>query len=151
MKQVFPIVPPTGNAPFITLALIGVLLVGLVALFAYIAWSTRHVQFEVSEDGLRISGDLYGRRIPAADLIPAEARAINMAADPDYRPRWRTNGVGLPGYISGWFRLANQEKALAFVTDRSRVVRIPTRKGYTVLISVPDPPRFVSALNAAIK
>jgi hypothetical protein len=150
VKQVFPIVPPSGNASFIALALIGALLIGLVALFAYIAWSTRHVQFEVSSEGLKITGDLYGRTIPAADLIAGEARGIDLAAEPGYRPRWRTNGVGLPGYISGWFRLVNKEKALAFVTDRTRIVRIPTRKGYSVLLSVADPQQFLSALNTAV-
>src|SRR5579883_3454683 len=95
MKQVFPIVPAAGGASG-TLLAIGALLVGLLILFGYIAYSTRHVRFEISADGLKISGGIYGRTILAQDLLPAEARAMDLTAEREYRPSWRTNGVGLP-------------------------------------------------------
>jgi hypothetical protein len=39
--------------------------------------------------------------------------------------------------------LKNGEKALVFVTDPSRVVRIPTTDGYSVLMSVAAPDEFI--------
>jgi crotonobetainyl-CoA:carnitine CoA-transferase CaiB-like acyl-CoA transferase len=60
----------------------------------------------------------------------------------------RTNGVGLPGYRAGWFRLRNGEKALAFVTDVHRVTYLRTTDGYSVLLSVEQPQQFASALQA---
>jgi hypothetical protein len=36
---------------------------------------------------------------------------------------------------------------LLYVTDRSRVVHVPTTEGYSVLISPADPDQFLSALR----
>jgi hypothetical protein len=55
----------------------------------------------------------------------------------------------LPGYSAGWFRLRNGEKALAFVTDRQRVLYFPTWKGYSILLSVAEPDAMLAALRRA--
>jgi hypothetical protein len=60
----------------------------------------------------------------------------------------RTVGTALPGYRSGWFRLANGEKALVYVTDPSRVVYVPTTDGYSLLLSVAETDQFVDRLHA---
>jgi hypothetical protein len=54
----------------------------------------------------------------------------------------------MPGYQSGWFRLKNGEKALLYLTDRSRAVYVPTTAGYSVLLSPDDPDGFLKALTA---
>lgn len=46
----------------------------------------------------------------------------------------RTNGIGLPGLLVGWFR-GDGEKYKLYVTDKENVLYIPTKKGYTILIS----------------
>ncbi|HYO15488.1 MAG TPA: PH domain-containing protein [Thermoanaerobaculia bacterium] len=147
MPESFRIVP-AASATLWVLAAVGLLLVGLTALFGYTAYASRNTRFTVSVEGLRIQGDLYGRTIPLSELRTGEARALDLEREPQLRPRWRTNGVGLPGYLSGWFRLDNREKALLFVTDRKKVVYIPTTRGYAVLLSVAEPERFLSALRA---
>ena len=55
--------------------------------------------------------------------------------------------VGLPGYSEGWFRLVNGEKALLFVTDRSRVVYIPTKDGYSILLSTSKPEELLKSMD----
>jgi Bacterial PH domain len=149
MKQVFLIVPASAAA----LALPGVVLLLLLAgivFFGYLAYSTQYVRFEVSPAGVKISGDLYGRSIPARDLVTGEAREVDLDAAKPLQLVARTNGSGLPGYKSGWFALRNGGKALVFVTDPKRVVYVPTRDGYSLLLSVADPQRFVEALKQAI-
>jgi hypothetical protein len=148
MKQVFPIIPASSGV-FAVLIPVVVLMLALVVLFAYFAYSSRHVRFEAGEEGLKIVGDLYGRTIPASELIADQARALDLTLDRDHALAWRTNGVGLPGYKSGWFRLRNGEKALVFVTDARRVAYVPTRAGYSVLMSVAEPDRFVEAIRAS--
>ncbi len=148
MTEIFPIVPAQARALWF-LGGIAVLMVALTALFAFLAYSCRYTQFEVSPGGLRIRGDLYGRSIPAQSLIVDEARRLDWQREPDYRSRRRSNGTGLPGYLAGWFKLSNREKALLFVTDPGRVVYIPTREGYSVLLSVDDPERFLRSLRQA--
>jgi hypothetical protein len=45
------------------------------------------------------------------------------------------------------FKLSNGEKALLFVTDRSRLVYVPTREGYSVLLSATQPNELLKAMD----
>lgn len=144
MREVFPIVPAPASTLLVTLAL----LLPVLLILAYLVMAPRLVRFELSPEGLHIRGELYGRKIPASELLTGQARPIDLRTDTDRRLARRTNAVGLPGYRSGWFRLANGEKALVFVTDQSRVVYIPTRRGYSVLLSVEQPQEFINRLRA---
>jgi hypothetical protein len=146
MEQVFPITPASGNV-FWMLVPVEILLVGLAAMFIYFGYSATHVRFKVSPDGLQIQGALYGRFVPAELLVPAQARQINLNGDSDHRIALKTNGINLPGYTAGWFRLNNLEKALVFVTDRSRVVYLPTTDGYALVLSPQDPQSFIASLQ----
>ena len=147
MKQVFPIAPAGMGAPWTTLA-IALLLVGLLCLFGYIFYSTRHVTFEVTAEGLRIRGDLYGRLVPRASLLLDRASVLNLNEQRDYALSVRTNGIGLPGYSSGWFTLKNGDKALAFVTKCDSVLYVPTNDGYVVVLSTPEPKLLLAALRS---
>jgi hypothetical protein len=168
MKEVFPIVPATrgpvitfgvaalvlcsiillaARAPVIVFGIVALVAGGIMLLVGSFAYASRHVKFEVSPEGLAIRGDIYGRRLPAASLLGKEAKAVDLTEDQNYRPVWRTNGAGLPGYGSGWFQLGNGDKALIFVTDKRRVVYLPTREGYALLLSVPEPEKFLQALR----
>ncbi len=126
----------------------------LDALPGWLAWGRRLVErwgaettYEVSAAGVRVRGTLYGRLVPAAALRVGRARRVDLAAEPGLAPAARTNGVGLPGYGAGWFRLADGERALAFVTDRARLVHVPTAAGYALLLSVDDPDGFVASVR----
>jgi len=126
---------------------VSVLLVAMIALLAYMAYASRHTRFEVSTAGLRIVGGFYGRTIPLGTLAADRARVLDLDRDAAYRFGWRSNGVNMPGYRAGWFRLKNKEKALVFVTDPHRVVYIPTRDSYSVMLSVETPEMFLEAVR----
>ena len=111
--------------------------------------SARTARFEVSPDGLRLRGDFYGRFIPADRLVASAARRVEFSTAPDLQPRRRTWGTGMPGYQAGWFRLANGERALLYLTDRSRAVYVPTTEGYGLLLSPSDPDRFLDAIRSS--
>jgi len=140
----FELAPPPPTAWVVTLSIIAVCL-ALTLLFAYIAYSMRSVAVEVRSDGLRIKGSLYGRFIPKEDIIEDGIRTLDLSVERDYKPRIRTNGIGLPGYKEGWFRLRNGEKALLFVTS-DVVVYIPT-KDFAVMLSDENPEAFINALT----
>ncbi|MGH6671533.1 MAG: PH domain-containing protein [Xanthobacteraceae bacterium] len=107
---------------------------------------SRPPKFEVTPEGLRITGNVFGRTIPAADLRLDAAHVVDFARSPDLRPKWRTFGIGLPSYRAGWFRLYDGEKALVFLSDSKPAVYIPTTLGYSLLISPQDPDGFLSSL-----
>lgn len=146
MSEVFEMVPAPAKAMWFFAVLL-VLMVGLAGLFAYLTWSIRNTRFEVTGEALKLSGDLWGRSVPLSSLDLDRARRVDLSAASELRPRRRTMGTGLPGYAGGWFRLANGEKALVYLTDRSRAVYVPTDAGYALLLSPTDPDGLLEALR----
>jgi hypothetical protein len=145
-STVFPMIPAASKSLWF-FAIISLVLVGVLVLMLWLAWSMQHVRFTVSNEGLRLQGDLYGRLIPLKSLKLDEAVVTNLNTDKDHQPKWRTMGTGLPGYAAGWFKLCNGQKGLLYITDRTRVARIPTTEGYTVLLSVAEPEALIDALK----
>jgi hypothetical protein len=65
--QVFSIAP-AGMKPLWVLFPVALILIFVVSLLALSVWGSRGARFEVTEGGLQLRGDLYGRFIPAASL-----------------------------------------------------------------------------------
>ena len=146
MTEVFNIVPASSK-PLWVMGGTALVLLLVLGLFGWVAYSSKHTRFEISEKGLHIRGELYGRLVPAKALIIEQAQRVDLRETRPYQPTLRTNGVGLPGYKSGWFKLRNEEKALVFVTDPSSVVYVPTREGYSLLMSVDRPDAFLASIR----
>ena len=142
--QSFPIAE-AGRGPYWILLPVALILLGVAALIGFTLWGARTTRFELSAEGLRLRGDLYGRLIPRQQLDVSGAHRLGPE-DTALLPKLRTLGTGLPGYQAGWFRLGNGQKALVYLTDRSRAVYLPTRAGYSVLLSPADPDAFIGAL-----
>jgi len=150
MEKVFGIIPATSGATifvWIFSVVIGLILIGVIGLLASFAYQAGHATFAVSDDGLRISPGLYSRFIPKAQIDTTGVRVINLNTETGFKPKWRTNGAGLPGYSAGWFKLQNGEKALLFMTDKSSAVYIPTTENYSIMLSVKDADEFVDLLQ----
>jgi len=147
---VYTLVPPQGKAStalwILPVVLALVLLAAGVLVTKTIA-GAKSSTFALSPAGLTIRGDLWGRTIPASDLRGAAARLVDLRSEPSLEPRRRTAGTAIPGYRSGWWRLASGEKALLYLTAPDRVVHVPTTEGFSLLLSVSDPERFVEQLR----
>ena len=141
MDRIFGMIP-ASTWPIIFVVVLAIIFIGILGFLAFIGYSSKNVSFEVTNDGLRISKSLYGRFIPREEIAAEGVRVLDLNIDSEYKPKRRTNGAGLPGYAEGWFKLKNDEKALLFLTDRSSVVYIPTRKDYSVLLSVREAEEF---------
>ncbi len=135
-------ITPAASTPYIFLGIVCLILVAVLGLLAFVGYSVRNTRFEVSDQGLRIKGAMYGRFIPREQIAAENIQIMNLNTYNQYQPRRKTNGSDLPGYAEGWFKLKNNEKALLFVTDRSNVVYIPTNQGYSVMLSVSQPDEF---------
>jgi hypothetical protein len=144
--DVFPIAPAATRM----LWLIGLVPILVLILVVCVLWASingaRSSTFEVSPEGLRLRGDWYGRLIPADHLVRGMARRVDLATTPELLPRRKTMGTSFPGYQSGWFRLQNGDRALLYLTDRSKAVYVPTTEGYAVLISPSEPEKFLASL-----
>jgi len=145
--SIFPIAPAASRYLWFMIPIV-VILLGAVALLATSIRGAQSSTFEIHPDGLRLRGDLWGRFIPKAELRVDLARRVDMTQEEGLRPKWRRIGTALPGYQSGWFRLRNGDKALLYLTDRTRAVYVPTTAGYVLLLSPADPDGFLSTLRA---
>ena len=144
---IFPIAPAASRYLWFMIPVV-VILLGAVVLLATSLRGAQYSTFEIRSDGLRLRGDLYGRFIPKAELRVDLARRVDLTHEDGLRPKWRRMGTALPGYQSGWFRLRNGDKALLYLTDRTRAVYVPTTAGYVLLLSPADPDGFLSTLRA---
>ena len=144
----FAIGPVTAK-PLWFLAAVMAILVAVLVMMAWLTWSTRNSRVEVEAQSIRLVGDLWGRRIPVEKLRLDEVRHLDLHRDREFGLHRRTMGSGLPGFSSGWFKLRNGEKALVYVTDGRNVICIPTTEGYSLLLSVTEPDRFMARLRQA--
>lgn len=149
MTETFPIVPGQVRILWIVVPLL-LLAFGVAGVLAYTFSAARTARFEISPSGLRLRGDFYGRMIPAGQLELDGARAVDLRTVRELQPVVRTGGTAVPGYRAGWFRLRDGERALLYLTDESRVAYVPTRAGYSVLVSVADPAAFLASLRRLI-
>jgi hypothetical protein len=125
---------------------IAIIPLAVAVLFAYIGHASKHGKVYLSQTELGINGDLYKKKISLASIIRDRIELINLDRVSPYQPKWRTNGTALPGYLSGWYKLNNGEKAFLLVTARDKVVYLPTTKNYSVLISPSNPEEFLQFL-----
>lgn len=146
MQDVFQIVPASSRTMWF-FAILGLLMLALALVFAWFAYAAVSARFEVSDGGLLIRSAIYGRTVPAEALRTTEARIVDLRRERDLQPSWRTNGIGMPGYSAGWFRLRGGGRALAFLTTRDRVVHVPTTEGYDLLLSTTDPDGLLRSLG----
>ena len=142
----FPIAPATSRYLWFLIPAL-ILLLGAVVLVVASVRGAHSSTFEIRPDGLWLRGDLWGRLVPKAELRVDLARRVDLTQEAGLRPKWRRMGTALPGYQAGWFRLHNGEKALLYLTDRSRAVYVPTTAGYVLLLSPADPDGFLARLR----
>lgn len=146
MSETFSITPGGAKPLWFTLV-IAILLLIIIFVMALSGYSSQKASFQVSNKGLRINGDVYGRLISQSKLLIDFAREIDLIQETKYRPKIKTFGTGLPGYQAGWFRLQNGDRALLYLTDYHRVVLIPTTDNYSILLSVQQPEKFLASLK----
>lgn len=128
--------PPKGVAPIVLIT--AALIAGLGL------WQLASVRMRLDATSLTVGGGLYCVSVPldrviegGVEIEPAESDALRL----------RTNGIGMPGLLLGWFDLRGGGKAFVAITDSAKVVRIPTRIGYTILVSPDDPDAVVDRLR----
>ena len=143
MSKVFPITPASIRA----FSVIGIVIIPVILIMGLVAYSAINTRFEINDEGLHIKRAIYGRFIPKESIIVENSRILNLNVDSELKPVRRTNGIGLPGYSEGWFKLANGERALLFVSDRVNVIYLPTTEGYSVFLSTVNFEEFIESLS----
>jgi len=120
-----------------------ILLVLLIS--GFLAWQLSTIRMQVADNQLTVSSGLYQVSLPM-EQIERNSIRLRESDDKHYALKWRTNGIGLPGLAIGWFT-SNASKVFAAITNTDKVVIIPTRAGYTILVSPENPEEFIRAIG----
>ncbi len=97
--------PGRSTIPMLFFFVIMTIVLVICGFFSYFGYSARWGSFVVADEGLQIKGCLYGRDVPRDSINKERIKIVNLLIEQNYSPVARTNGVGLPGYSAGWFRL----------------------------------------------
>lgn len=111
------------------------------------AMGIRNPQAKLGKDGLRLKVSFIDKHWALADIDRANAMLVDLDSQSGLRPKWKLWGAAMPGLSSGLFKLYDGRKAHVYITDRSKVVFLPTQNG-PVLLSLERPREFLDALQA---
>ena len=119
--------------------------VGVMTFFVgLITWAINRRSLTLSDSELTIRAGFYSRTVKRSSLRTQSGMVGSLFDQRSIAPRWRTNGIRVPGFQAGWFRLVNSEKALVLLTNPHVVTYLPTTEGFSLLISTPDLLRALS-------
>ena len=122
----------------------------LPLVLAGLALMMRRRRVELRGGTLEVRAAMYRKRVAAGELDLERARTVDLAERTDLRPLVKTNGMSMPGFHAGHFRLREGlGKAFCLLTDRSRVLWLPLRDGKgQLLLSLERPQALLDALRA---
>ncbi|MEY3359711.1 MAG: hypothetical protein RIS67_225 [Pseudomonadota bacterium] len=136
-----------GEFSEMPLWLLGLLLGIGPAILIAAAMGVRNPQAKLGKDGLSIKVSFIDKQWAISTIDRANAALVNLESRQELRPKWKLWGAAMPGLSSGLFKLYDGRKAHVYITDRSKVVYLPTQSG-PVLLSLERPREFLDTLQA---
>lgn len=121
-------------------------IIPLVLIFLLLATRRRSVTLQ---DGiLDVRAAMYRKRVAVTELALDRARIVDLAERTELRPWLKSNGMSMPGFHAGHFRLRGDfGKAFCLLTQRERVLWLPLRDGkQQLLLSLERPQALLDAL-----
>ena len=97
--------------------------------------------------GLDLTTTFYRQRLSLGELCIDRARVVDLAERTEFTPLLKTNGLSLPGFQSGWFRLRDRSKAFVAIAGGQRVVWLPTTRGFVLLLQPHQPQALLGRLR----
>jgi hypothetical protein len=142
--------PHSIGAGALASRLVGALVVLAVTSAAYgaLVLLMRRHRLHLDAGGLEIATTFYRRRLAWGDLRLDAARVIAIDERPELKPALKSNGVGLPGFRSGWFRSRKLGRQFVATSGGSKLLWLPTRLGYDVLLQPRQPAAVLEAIQA---
>ena len=122
-------------------------IVPLVLAVLLLAMRRRSVQLRGGV--LDVRAAVYRRQVAVGELDLMRARIVDLQEHTELRPVLKTNGMSLPGFHVGHFRLREKlGKAFCLITERRRVLWLPARDGKSqLLLSLQQPQALLDALR----
>lgn len=123
-------------------------LLGIAIIALGIGWSLRRCSVAIEDGHLLVKAGLFRTKRRTADFDLNAARIVNLKDAPTLKPGLKLFGLWLMGYAGGYFWLRDRSTAFVLLTDASRVLVLPDRKGRKLLLSMEQPQALLDALQA---
>ncbi|MBV7315731.1 PH domain-containing protein [Shewanella sp. NIFS-20-20] len=123
------------------------LLLGLSVVFCYVGVASSRAAIVMSTSGVSLAIPIYDHDFKPGDILIDGVRRLDLTQEPQYQLSYRRNGVGLLGYSLGWFDTKGTGRALVSVTAEGESILLPTKLGYSVIVTV-APPQVQPLLDA---
>lgn len=137
-----------GWFKYLWLTVLAVIFGGLFYVFIH-SWQAKVV---VSESSLDFDVPIYSKTVPLRLLDINHAQIIDLTQNSQFKIQFRQNGIGLPGYQLGYFKLEQPyrgiSKAILSVTDSTKVIVLPTKENVIFIFSVDNPHEVLRQLQA---
>ncbi|HLK63581.1 MAG TPA: PH domain-containing protein [Bryobacteraceae bacterium] len=103
----------------------------------------------LTSSALTVHDRFYPVTVKAGTVDLAGVRVVDLNIDQGWRPKGRTNGFSNAHYHSGWYRVANGQKARIYWADGKRFVLLPPKDPAEapVLFEAIDPDAFVRQIR----
>ncbi len=140
-----------SRGPLIAAVLIGVGLGvgGMLLAVGAITYNPGPPSYTLTAGSLAIHDRFYPLTLGASSVDVPAVRVVDLAREPDWRPRLRVGGFANSHYQSGWFQAGNGMKMRMYRAGGRRLVLLPPAgDGNSVLLEVADPDAFVEQLRA---
>lgn len=117
------------------------------AILIRLTLGVRNPKVTLDHSGLSIKVSFINKNWPLSELDGSHAKTIDLRNQKGLKPKWKLWGAAMPGLSTGTFKLYNGDKAHVYITDKSKIVYIPTQNG-TILLSLVRPKEFLDTLQA---
>ena len=115
-----------------------------------LAWSMHTRRVELLDGMLQVRRWPWPKRAAIAGFDLAQARIVDLDAEPALRPALKIAGSRLPGFTSGWFWLKDRRRAYVLMTAGRRALLLPGRDGTLWLLGVERADALLAALRARV-
>ncbi|HST44378.1 MAG TPA: hypothetical protein VLK29_04040, partial [Luteimonas sp.] len=126
---------------------LGTVVVLTVPLWWWLSRVLHRHRLSLSTDALLLATGFYRRRVPVASMDLDAARVVDLRERLELRPR-KVNATSAPGLRSGWFRVGGGRRVLVAMTNGHRVLWIPTRGEFDLMLQVRQPYALLERLTA---
>ncbi|MBE8168794.1 MAG: hypothetical protein HAW66_10560 [Shewanella sp.] len=132
-----------------------IIIVGILGMLTYVFIKSWHSTVNIIADDIVFNVPLYSKAFPLADIQLSKIAVIDLSTSSGVELDYRQNGLGLPGYQLGYYRLKSPyneiSMALISVTEPSKVIVVPTTENLLLMFSVDNPEEVVEQLKGFIK
>lgn len=99
----------------------------------------RRCRLETSHQGLSIYVGWYCDTIKWSQIDWSASGPLDVQQQTPKKARWRTNGIGIPGYKAGWFNLKDGRSAFLAITDTHLPQLLLVTTDHDIILSFENP------------